>query len=287
MNILHNKPVLIGGAAVLAIVIVMAARGSSASGGSIAVANPGPSDAQVAAQRDIQIATIQAGMQASAANASAAAAAQQGQIDLAKASLDAELQKYAIDASNASDARNVAAMTAVQTLSIQAQANSQDKLAEMQAAIAKYTLDNALAQQQSNNEFQLAYAQSANQTQVQLAALTTSLTETILGQQTAIEMTKIGAAKDVQLADIAGQVTMAGYATQLQAQQLAATQAQWSSVIGALPELKKKNRDDVLKSLITGEYGYMGPAGPSSTAQIIGATGSALGSAANLISSIF
>lgn len=287
MNLLHNKPVLFGGVAVLAIVIVMAAKGSASPGTQIAVANPGPSDAQAAAARDIQIAQIQAGAQASAANAQLAITQQQGQNDLAKATLDAQLQKYAIDASDASDARNVAAMTAVQTLQIQAQTNSQDHLADIQAGIAKYTLDQALATTKSNNEFQLAYAQSANQTQVQLAALTTGLTENILNQQTTVDLAKIAATRDLGLADTAATINGQNIAATLQQQQLAAQQSQWSSVITALPELKRKDRDDVLKSLVTGQYGYAGPPGPSNTAQVIGAVGGAAGNISKLIGGLF
>lgn len=288
MNLLHNKPVLIGGVAVLAIVVVLAAHGSSAGAATqIAVANPGQSDAQVAAARDIQIAQLQAGVQASAANAQLAQIQTQGQIDLSKATLDAQLQKYAIDASDASDARNVAAMTAVQTLQIQAQTNSQDHLADIQAGIAKYTLDQALATTQSNNEFQLSYAQAANQTQVQLAALTTGMTENIMNQQTSIQLAQINAQRDTDIAGINGSVQVAGLAaaTQLAAQQAAAARDQ--SVIDSLGLLKKKNRDDVLKSLITGDYGYAGPPGPSNTAQVITAAGGAAGNIAKLVGSIF
>ena len=287
MNLLHNKPVLIGGVAVLAIVIVLAAKGSASPGTQIAVANPGQSDAQIAAARDIQIAQLQAGVQASAANAQLAQIQTQGQIDLSKATLDAQLQKYAIDASDASDARNVAAMTAVQTLQIQAQTNSQDHLADIQAGIAKYTLDQALATTKSNNEFQLSYAQSANQTQVQLAALTTGLTENILNQQTTVDLAKIGATKDIAIAGVAQQINADNLTAQMQQQALAAQQSQWNSVISSLPELKKKNRDDVLKSLITGQYGYAGPGGPSNAAQIIGAVGGAAGNIAKLAGAIF
>lgn len=59
-----------------------------------------------------------------------------------------------------------------------------------------------------------------------------------------------------------------------------------ASVIASLPMVKKKNRDDVLKSFVTGDYGYAGPGGPSKTAQVIGSVGQAAGGIAKAIGSI-
>lgn len=59
----------------------------------------------------------------------------------------------------------------------------------------------------------------------------------------------------------------------------------FNSVIGALSTVKKKNRDDVLKSLVTGEYGYAGK--PSSTIERIGNASGQVANAAKTFASIF
>lgn len=57
---------------------------------------------------------------------------------------------------------------------------------------------------------------------------------------------------------------------------------QYQTIVSALPSIKKKNRDDVLKSLVTGEYGYQGAPGPGTITQI----GNAAGGIAKAIGSI-
>lgn len=86
-----------------------------------------------------------------------------------------------------------------------------------------------------------------------------------------IAMRQIEAAKELGLAEFS---QSANYET-----------ARYSAVMGALPKLKKKNRDDVIKSLVTGEYGYAGR--PSSTIERIGNASGQVANAAKTFASIF
>lgn len=100
-----------------------------------------------------------------------------------------------------------------------------------------------------------------------------------------VAMAGIGADKDVNLAYLETTKTLglAEYDTTKAA--IGAENQKWQTVIGALPSLKKKNRDDVLKSLVTGEYGYAGgPNYGNSAGGIISGIGSAVGSVGKLFS---
>ena len=62
---------------------------------------------------------------------------------------------------------------------------------------------------------------------------------------------------------------------------------QYQTIVSALPSVKKKDRDNVLKSLVTGDYGYTGAPGPGTITQIGQAAGgiaSAIGSIGGLFS---
>lgn len=302
MNIWHNKPLLIGGAVVIGGIVLIAASGSKANAGTTYMTVPnGQSDAQLAAARDIQIAQIQAGAAATAANAQLSLSAQQSQADLAKAGLQAQLAQYAIDAENARASKELDVNASIQRLTIESQTDSQEFLTGQQAAIAKYTLDQALATTRANNEFQLEYAENANNSAVlmqtiqaqvvnnQLAA-NRDVTLGVLTSQQNLELAKLAANRDVLLTSIQSETDISSKAIDaqviLEQQAAAAKAAQTQAVISSLPMLKKSNRDDVLKSVVTGEYGYAGPPGPSGTAQTITAIGGAAGGIAKAISSI-
>jgi hypothetical protein len=95
---------------------------------------------------------------------------------------------------------------------------------------------------------------SANLTAAQIAA-NRDVTMSVLTASQQQELARVTAARDVQISEIAAGVQI----QQVQAGVIANRDA---AVISALPSLKKKNRDDVLKSLVTGDYGYQGPPGP-------------------------
>ena len=78
-----------------------------------------------------------------------------------------------------------------------------------------------------------------------------------------VAMLQINAAKELGLNQINSE-------REVVASAIAGQTARTNAVIHSLPQLKKKNRDDVLKSLVTGEYGYSGPS-VNQTAQTIGA----------------
>lgn len=304
MNIWANKPLLIGGAIVIGGIVLIVASGSKAEAGTTYMTVPnGQSDAQLAAARDIQIAQIQAGAAVSSANASLTAQQQQAQLDLQKTTLQAQLSQYAIDAENARSAHELNVNADIQRLQIQGQLESQEFLAGQQAAVARYTLDQALATTRSNNEFQLEYAENANNTSVLMQqiqaqvvnnqlAVNRDVTLGVLTSQQNLEIAKIAANRDIYLTDIQANadISSAALAYQAEADRLYAQQQQQqtAAVIGSLGSLKKKNRDDVLQALITGQpYGYQGPPGPSKTAQVIGAAGGAIGSIGKVIGGLF
>ncbi len=90
-----------------------------------------------------------------------------------------------------------------------------------------------------------------------------------------IAMAQINAQKELGLAAV-------DYEKSNMIMQREAQSSQYSAIIGALPSLKKKNRDDVLKSLVTGEYGYQGPGNGGWGTQV----GNAAGGVSKLVGSI-
>lgn len=282
MNIMQNKPLLIGGGvALIGLVFLLSRSGSAESVQYMTVPN-GQSDAQLAAARDIQVATIQANTQAASYNAQLAAQTQAAQSDLAKTQIQAELAKYTLDTDRALQTAQLAANSEISKLQLQGQLESQTYLADMQANISRYTLDQALATTRANNEFQLDYATIASSTSIANQQIQANIANSgiqaqrditlgLLTSQNNLDMAKLSAARDVQLADIQASADIASMTYQSQANLNAL-------VAGNLGSLKKKNRDDVLQALITGQPYYPGPAGPSRTAQVIGSIGSAAGS---------
>jgi hypothetical protein len=96
-----------------------------------------------------------------------------------------------------------------------------------------------------------------------------------------VAMAQITAARDLGLAQVDAQKT--AVVSTIQGQN-----AQYQAIVGALPMVRKKMRDEVLQSLTTGQVvGYQGPPGPGTITQIGQAAGgiaSAIGSIGGLFS---
>jgi len=302
MDIMNNKPLLIGGVVVIGGVLFLAMSGSKGGGGTQYLTVPGGNDpSQMAASRDIQIAQIQAGAQGQQLQGQLAIATQQSQADFAKAQLQAQLAQYAIDADNARANKELDVNAQITTLQIQSQADNQKFLADQQASIAKYTLDQAFATTRSNNEFQLEYAQNANNSAVMMQQIQAQvvnnqlnvnrdITLGMITTQANADMAKLNANRDIYLASIAADESLNSKAiaasVQVNATNAAAAAANTQAILGSLDQIKRKQRGDVVKTLISGDYGYAGPPGPNGTAQIIGSVGSAAGGIAKAIGSL-
>lgn len=171
--ILKNKWVLGGGALCIVIVLLMSGGGASASGGTVVAS--GPSDAEVMASRDITLAQLNAQVSSNAANAQLAAITQQGQIDLAKAGLDSQLNKYAIDAQLAIQSMQASTSREIQLASLASDERRELASINGQMQLQKWTLDQATANAQIQSDFQLQYAEAANQTNISLAQMQAQL----------------------------------------------------------------------------------------------------------------
>lgn len=201
--ILKNKWVWIGGVGVIVVVMVASSAGGGSSAGGVAAS--GPSDAEVAAQRDITIATLNAQVQSNAASAEVAKINAQAQAEIATMSVQSQLQRYAIDAQTAIQNLSVTSSRDVQLADIASQERRETTALNMNAQVAKWTLDQATANTQIQADFQLEYAEAANQTQMFLAQ---TMAETTAAQ--------ITASRDVTLAGLATQTNMAAINANLQ-----------------------------------------------------------------------
>jgi hypothetical protein len=294
MNIVQtvkSKPVLIGGGLVLFLLILfLLNRGGGISGGGTEYVSTGPSPAQLQAQTALALAQIDAGKAAGQTNAQVAVAREQVAADLNKAVIEADLSRYLADKQAGLEALSLNVNAEISRQNTAAQVATTKYLADLSASTTKYQLDQAAAIQANNNEFQLSFAEQANQTQTNMAIITSNLTMAqleanrdvtlgVLTSQQNLELARITASRDVQLGRIDAQLQAYQIAGETQA-------ARDAAVISSLPLLKTKNRDDVLKSYYTGEYGYSGPP-VSGTAQTIGAIGGAAASIGKLVESIF
>lgn len=192
--ILHNKWVWIGAGGVFLVVLV--ASGGKAASSSTSVS--GPTDAQVAASRDITLATLNAQVQQGAQAADIAKIQAQGQVDLATAAMNGQLQKYAVDAQVAIQNLQVTSSRDVQLADISSQERRETTSLNTNAQVAKWTLDQATANTQIQANFQLDYAEAANQTNIMLSQMQTEL----VAQQ-------LVANRDVTLAGLATQTNLA------------------------------------------------------------------------------
>lgn len=142
--------------------VLMGGGSRGASGGSTAVINAGPSDAQIATGAQIQMAQIQAGAQTTLAQMQLAAVAQQGADQQALAALSVEYQLAELASSE-----RVA-----------------DKTTEANLAAITAQLNTQLAMTESNNAFMVDYARQAHDAATAQVALNT---------MAGIEMTRINA----------------------------------------------------------------------------------------------
>lgn len=288
MNVppIMKKPAFIGGAVVLFLfVLFMLNRGASSGSGGTQYVDAGPSPAQLQAQTALALAQIDAGKVAGQTAAQVAIAREQLATDLAKGSLQADLSKYLADKQAATDTLNLTVNANIAAANTAAQVATTKYLGDLTAQTTKFQLDQAERIQANNNAFQLDFAEQAYASQTQQALIAANLTQSqiaanrdvtlsVLTAEQSRELARITAARDVELSSIKAGVDMAT----IQAQTAAAKDA---AIISSLPLLKKKNRDDVLKSYVTGEYGYAGPP-VNRLAQTIGAIGGAAGNIGKL-----
>lgn len=202
--ILKNKWVLIGGAAVVLIAFVASSSGGATTS-STAVGTSGPTDAQVAASRDITIAQLQMQAVSNQANAQVAVIGAQANADLARASLEAQLAQYAIDAQTAQQSQQYATSREIQLATLASEERRESAAINAQSQLAKWTLDQATYNTEIQTNFQLDYAEAANQTQVMLASMQTQLVNN-----------QLAANRDVALAGFASQENMAAITAALQ-----------------------------------------------------------------------
>lgn len=199
--ILKNKWVLIGGGAIILFALLMGGKsGASSSGGTAQ-----PTDAQVAAQTQLALAQIGAQTQANANNAQFAIAQQQGQIDIAKTQLQFDLSKYAIDAQAANDALQANTSRDIQLAQIASSDRQAMASINAQEQMTKWQLDQATANTQIITDFQMQYAEAANQTNIQLNQIQANLVNN-----------QLIANRDVTLAGLATQEQLASIAAGLQ-----------------------------------------------------------------------
>jgi len=210
---LNKRTLLYGGAIALLVVLFLVLRSGSASAQTVTTQG-GMSDAELQAQTQIELAQISAGAQAAQTNAQLQLGAQQIQGDLDKASLEADLAKYQIDATTNAQNTQTQAQLQISEDTLTEQAQQAKYNADLQASVTKYTLDNALATQQANNNFQLDYAEAANQTQVALNTI-----------QANVVTQQLAANRDVTEA------------------QIAANQAALASQLGAETQIVQSNND--------------------------------------------
>lgn len=229
MNLPHfnkKKALIYGGGLVVVLLLIMLFRNASGGGNSGTVTNvqAGTDPNVLASQTSLALAQIGAASSANQTAAQMTIAQQQIQADLAKSAMTADLTRYGIDAQT----HQIDVQTA-------AAAASDARNADLQASVAKWTLDNAAQMQANNNAFQLMYAANANASMESIAEMNFQLSQTqiksnenvtiaslesqasqlnsYLGAQTA--MSESSDAKDVALAKIQSSTTKHGQSTNL------------------------------------------------------------------------
>lgn len=157
-----NKVVLYGGGFFVLLILVLLYRRLSggAPSGTISSVSTAVDPATLQAQTSLALAQIGAASQAAQTNAQLVVAQQATQADLAKYTIQADVARYTVDAQT----HQIDVQTA-------ASAASDARSADLQASIAKYTLDNAAQMQAGNQAFQLSYASNANASAESIAQL--------------------------------------------------------------------------------------------------------------------
>lgn len=255
---LLKKPVVIGGGVLLFVVLLLLLnRGGGSSGGSPQYVQSGPTDAQLQAQTAVALAQIDAGKAAGAANASVAVAREQLATDLAKTTIQADLSRYVADKQAANDAMQLTVNANISAANTAAQVATTKYLADLNASVTKSQLDQAERIQANNNNFQLSFAEAANQTQEHLALITANLTQAqiaanrdvtlgVLTSQNQQEIARITAQRDAAIASTTAQRDVALSQDQVIADRNA-------GVIASLQGKKGKYVAPVLETLISGQ----------------------------------
>jgi hypothetical protein len=205
-----KKALIYGGGFAVVIVLFMLFRNLSGGGSaSSTVVTQGTDPAVLQAQTSLALAQIGAATAAQQTNAQLAAAQMAAQNDLAEHTIDADLSRYSIDA-----------QTHQLDVQVAAAAASDARNADLQASVARWTLDNAAQMQANNNAFQLTYAANANasaesiaQMQAELAAASIHSNENVtiagLAAQTAQLNGYLGAQVAMNESDNAKEVGIA------------------------------------------------------------------------------
>lgn len=189
-NIDKKKALIYGGGFALLIVVFLVLRNGGGGSSATTTTVAGPTDAQLSASTQITLAQLSGAQSAAQTNAQLAAATQQMQLQLAEKQIDAQVATLSITA----DANN-------QAQQIAAQDGQSRYLADLQASVAKWTLDASVAQQANNNAFQLDYAKSANQSAEALATIQAGVlnNQILAGRDTTIATLNASAAQTASL----------------------------------------------------------------------------------------
>ena len=224
-GILHNKLFLFGGGIIALLVLVRLLRGSNQAVISTTNGVAAPTDAQVQSQTALAVAQIDSANRASDRNFTLADHNMQYQETLEEKGIDAALAKYSIDRSNELSYRQIDA-------GLIAEERSQN----LQASIAKWTLDQSYAMQSNNNAFQLAYAANANASADHQAEIIGAVTRASIDANTNLGIASL-AAQTAQVASYVGgqvQTTESNNAANVAIVQSQSSAAKHSSTMAAI-----------------------------------------------------
>lgn len=162
LHLPKSKVVLYGGGFAVVLILILLFRNLSGGGSSGAVTNvqAGTDPNVLASQTSLALAQIGAASAAQQTNAQLTAAQMQTQADLAKYTIEADVTRYSIDAQT----HQIDVQTA-------AAAASDARNADLQASVARWTLETQANMQANNNAFQLTYAANANATMESIAEM--------------------------------------------------------------------------------------------------------------------
>lgn len=195
-----NKKVLMYGAGfAVFLVIVLFLR--NATGGSAATTvttttAQGPSAAQIQASTSIALANIEAASAANQLNGQLTLQTQAQQADLTKTQMQMQLAKQSLESDAALQQLQMTTAAQIAQKQLDAQISQTINGQQLQASIAKWTIDSNVAMQANQNAFQLEYAEAANSSQERITAILANVTNN-----------QLIASRDVNLATIAAGVS--------------------------------------------------------------------------------
>lgn len=229
-NLLIGGAVLVGGLVIYAVT----SSGGGNSGGTVTYAPARTDPAIVAANTQLQLASMQLNAQANQTQAQLAMSAQDNQARLALAELSASIERGRLE--------NEVVLGAA-SLGVQARGN------ELNANLARYNIDAQVMLNNNNNNFQLDYAQIAANTSIAISAQNAATMQSILSAEAARDQARFNAMQNIEIAQIAGQVRT----TELQVQ----NNANRLDFLGSnLSQLNRRNRDDILYVVAGGDAGH-------------------------------